>query len=562
MTNRLINSKYSRYYLNLSRKNWSKKKVIETLEEVDITEILYFINCGILDILREDELSVIVKPPSNFIEQLLENFFKKYSLDYEFLDQIFNFLIRRVPNSFYEACFKTLITENYPAIYFLILSKTLNILDEIIITLLDDPDINFLEILLNTIKFTQQEKDFNEKHIVESMEKFFYQFDLDKNLFKALKREIFRNIDKRNIEVTNFIIHTQILDMIDYHELVGFFTKDDGENLDFHKKILEMPKLSKYFGSWKVEPYNLTEYFSDHTEKINYKGIEIVRAEARFLEDLEPYLESELILLDRIDEIPNQDDDIKFYEDLSNLAPYSFTVKNGHVDSLVLIDIMDCDFCEIENEYGLSAKFPDFRVREEDVCLKCGIQKIPINLNDLVFLKRLVVWGNLFTMKPIIPESFIKLKNLDTLFLVNTPLKSYNLLLQLESLSKLYLTFGINSIPKPIFKLKSLRHLNLDYNQLYQIPKEIKLMENLEVLSLRDNDYPIEDISDSIGSLTNLRELYLDSNNFKTPIWNTICKLKNLEILSLKNTNIREIPDCICNLKYLKKIYVDKNKVI
>ena len=81
----------------------------------------------------------------------------------------------------------------------------------------------------------------------------------------------------------------------------------------------------------------------------------------------------------------------------------------------------------------------------------------------------------------------------------------------------LYATkFGISfnqltRVPKEIWKLKKLKHLDLSFNQLTSLPTEIGKLENLEYLYLSDNE--LTSLPTEIENLKNLNYLDLRKNN-------------------------------------------------
>lgn len=84
--------------------------------------------------------------------------------------------------------------------------------------------------------------------------------------------------------------------------------------------------------------------------------------------------------------------------------------------------------------------------------------------------------------------------------------------------------------------------LNLDNNQIQEIPTEIEEMQFLEVLSMNNNE--LTSIPDSIGNLSKLAELKLDDNNLTT-LPASLFKFENynLQILSAENNQIESIPN-------------------
>ena len=100
----------------------------------------------------------------------------------------------------------------------------------------------------------------------------------------------------------------------------------------------------------------------------------------------------------------------------------------------------------------------------------------------------------------------------------------------------------ISSISPSLFTLANLTVLNLSFNAITRFPKEISVLNHLQVLNLRDN--LLKSIpAASIGSMTNLRVLSLFRNRL-TEIPRTLLQLQHLRILDLGYNLITSLPDC------------------
>jgi len=77
----------------------------------------------------------------------------------------------------------------------------------------------------------------------------------------------------------------------------------------------------------------------------------------------------------------------------------------------------------------------------------------------------------------------------------------------------------LNELPKGIGKLKKLKELNLEYNNLKELPKEIEYLKDLERLFLKGN--PIEKVPEEIDKIKKLlpdTEIeFLNNNNSDLP---------------------------------------------
>jgi hypothetical protein len=137
------------------------------------------------------------------------------------------------------------------------------------------------------------------------------------------------------------------------------------------------------------------------------------------------------------------------------------------------------------------------------------------------------------------------------------------------------------SLPEEIFRLEYLEFLDLERNQLKQLPFEIEGLTHLQELYLFENT--IESLPLSFGNLKRMKVLGLASNQFKkfpevitllskledldlsdnglTSIPASIGNLKNLKVLVLQNNKLNDLPKEIFGLKYLQKIYLKGNPI-
>ena len=94
--------------------------------------------------------------------------------------------------------------------------------------------------------------------------------------------------------------------------------------------------------------------------------------------------------------------------------------------------------------------------------------------------------------------------------------------------------------PKNKKELKSIKQINLRWNRLEKLPKELFCLEQINILNLANNkiiELPIE-----IGKLKNLEELNLNINNLQF-LPKDIVQLKKLKKINIKNNKNLEITD-------------------
>jgi len=115
----------------------------------------------------------------------------------------------------------------------------------------------------------------------------------------------------------------------------------------------------------------------------------------------------------------------------------------------------------------------------------------------------------------------------------------------------------LESLSESIGKLKKLVQLYSVGNNLKSLPESIGELENLRYLDLKDNK--IETLPESIGKLENLRALKLENNNL-SDLPSSINNLKSLSDLYLDNNNLETIPETLADLTELYTLYFPGNK--
>ena len=115
----------------------------------------------------------------------------------------------------------------------------------------------------------------------------------------------------------------------------------------------------------------------------------------------------------------------------------------------------------------------------------------------------------------------------------------------------------LKEFPEDILKLKELRYLILDSNQITTIPPEINKLENLKCLSLSHN--LIQELPTSTGDLSNLKYLYFDNNKISV-LPSSFFKLAQLEDLFISYNNLTFLPPEIRVLKELKSLQASNNQ--
>lgn len=191
--------------------------------------------------------------------------------------------------------------------------------------------------------------------------------------------------------------------------------------------------------------------------------------------------------------------------------------------------------------YKLIQDFPDYK---------------SLNIEDLkecyILLYQLTMLKTKLKENKFVEQSIYEIYNTPKLYLYATDLsfipkeigKLRNLrILGIFNNDKLY------EIPKEICNLQNLQSLDLSVNKLLEIPKEIGNLSNLQSLDLSVNQ--LRYIPKEIGKLSNLYYLNL-YNNYLTLLPKEIGKLTNLQKLYLTSNQLKEIPEEIRNIKSLQ----------
>ena len=144
-------------------------------------------------------------------------------------------------------------------------------------------------------------------------------------------------------------------------------------------------------------------------------------------------------------------------------------------------------------------------------------------------------------------------------------------------------SIGLTELPTEISELgniKNLEILELDDNNLTNLPKEIGYLTNLVVLSLSGNE--LTELPPEIGNLTNLEILRLQNNQLeKLPVeFNNLVSLEELHLgynklqdlpnisnftklieLDLSGLQLTELPPGVSNLPDLQNLYISDNEL-
>lgn len=116
----------------------------------------------------------------------------------------------------------------------------------------------------------------------------------------------------------------------------------------------------------------------------------------------------------------------------------------------------------------------------------------------------------------------------------------------------------LSELPESIGQLTQLRELSLPYNELTTLPDSIGQMSWLRRLYLHDNK--LTALPDSIGQLSQLELLSLDDNKL-TALPDSIGRLSRLELLSASNNQLATLPESVGRLGRLRELHLSDNQL-
>ncbi|KAM4748865.1 leucine-rich repeat-containing protein 10 [Rhinophrynus dorsalis] len=124
-------------------------------------------------------------------------------------------------------------------------------------------------------------------------------------------------------------------------------------------------------------------------------------------------------------------------------------------------------------------------------------------------------------------------------------------------LVKLYLSDNnLNNLPPELELLQNLQILALDFNNFKVLPPVVCSLKQLSILYLGNNR--LRDLPHELSFLKNLQTLWIESN-YLTHLPVVICELTLLKTLHAGTNPIRHLPQELRNLKELRSIWLSGN---
>ncbi|CAF0945256.1 unnamed protein product [Adineta steineri] len=191
------------------------------------------------------------------------------------------------------------------------------------------------------------------------------------------------------------------------------------------------------------------------------------------------------------------------------------------------------------------------------------IDTLPAQMRRLTSLQVLILNNN-----PLVTAQLRQLSSmhsLETLHLSNTKRTLNNvpaILEQLPNLSDLDLSANdLPAVPDVVYKLKALKRLNLNDNQIIELTGQSDGWPQLEILHICRNK--LKSLPQQLMRCTKLRRLYLNSNQINLHgLPRGIFNLEQLEVFSAADNNLETIPDALCRLGSLKVLNLNKNRLL
>ncbi len=217
------------------------------------------------------------------------------------------------------------------------------------------------------------------------------------------------------------------------------------------------------------------------------------------------------------------------------------------------------------------------------------IKSIPDAIGSLKRLRKLVLFGLPIKELPLVLTQLPELTSLE----VNTALEKLDLekaiavlvqcpklthlkmvtqklrlspnIAKLKKLKKLDVSGnGLTKIPKELYDLTGLTALDLGTNSIAKIPEGIGKLKQLKVLKLNSNwgnSLDVTHLMAEIHLLQNLKVLHLWSCQSVKSIPNTINQCGQLRELDLDNNLLKEVPDALYEMNWLKKLRLTTNSL-
>jgi internalin A len=117
---------------------------------------------------------------------------------------------------------------------------------------------------------------------------------------------------------------------------------------------------------------------------------------------------------------------------------------------------------------------------------------------------------------------------------------------------------GLESLPESLGKFTQLRALYLDSNQLNALPESLGNLSRLQTLVLNHNQ--LSAVPESLGNLTQLQTLFLSGNQLSA-VPESLGNLAELQTLVLTSNQLSAVPEWLGKLTRLQMLYLSGNQL-
>lgn len=157
--------------------------------------------------------------------------------------------------------------------------------------------------------------------------------------------------------------------------------------------------------------------------------------------------------------------------------------------------------------------------------------------------------------------TYLRFQNLKSLYTMNTDsIPSWiSQFKQLRSLQSFHGRVKIKIIPNNIGVLENLTHIELQDNEISELPVSFFTLKNLQRINLSKNK--LNRIDGEFNNLNKLKILLLSDNKQITNLPDGICSLTSLVNLPINETSISTLPNCIGKMNNLRDLHISNTLV-
>ncbi|XP_046856352.1 protein flightless-1 homolog isoform X2 [Xenia sp. Carnegie-2017] len=331
------------------------------------------------------------------------------------------------------------------------------------------------------------------------------------------------------------------------------FSQNDFEDKSFPERVGNMPNL-RWLKLDKTKLHELPDEIS-HLKKLEHLSVKKNQLNSLHNGDLTA-LSNLKVINARKNQLKNSGipNGVFSLEELLTVVPEE--LENAH--SLCVLSLANNRIENIPNQLFINCTDLMYLDLSDN-----QLDSLPPQLRRLVNLQVLILNNN-----PLMHAQLRQLPNLmalHTLHLRNTQRTITNMPNKLDSLTKLTdvdLSYNdLPRVPEPIYRLSSLKRLNLSHNSISELSNLTGTWTEMEVLNISRNQ--LTSLPSALCKLVNLRKLYISGNNINFEgIPTGVSKLYKLEIFAAACNKLECIPEGLCRCLKLKKLILHSNCLV